>query len=500
MANKPTSEQKKIYTVVKKRPEHILIQAYAGAGKTTTLVESVNHMPQNANIIFLAYNKHIQEELKTKLPSHVRCYTSHGLGLAAIKRKYGDSIKMDEFKLDKIIRKKSSRWDLDSEFDSNEDKWKYLNDLKKLTNLCKLSLVLDAKYIPYIADRYEINLKSDRDVKRVLKILDASMNDKTSFDFTDMIFLPAIDNSIWLFPQDYVIVDEYQDINRAQQKMIEKMLKRDRVTKKYTGRLIAAGDMYQTIYGFTGITDKTIDWFLKFPNIKKMTLSTSFRCSKEVIKHANKIVPEIKALESAPDGIVKRGNVVNEADDGDFVLCRTTKPLVKLFFEFLMMGKKAVVKGSDIGLQLIDLIGNISDLDKLNNHWERELSKFRDKLRNDGILNPSEHSGYVALEDKVETLLFLANLSLNITDLIEKINNIFTDSISGIVLSTIHKSKGLEAERVFIIRPDLIPYPFTTKSWQYLQEKNLEYVAITRAKKDLIYDYNWTDEEEDDNK
>lgn len=116
------------------------------------------------------------------------------------------------------------------------------------------------------------------------------------------------------------------------------------------------------------------------------------------------------------------------------------------------------------------------------------------EIKKDGVINPDEHSGYVTLEDKVNALLFLAKLSSNIDDLKSKINTIFTDNVKGVVLSTIHKAKGLEADRVFIIRPDLIPLP-NTRGWQLNQEKNLEYVAYTRAKKELIIDVNWSDEE-----
>ena len=75
-----------------------------------------------------------------------------------------------------------------------------------------------------------------------------------------------------------------------------------------------------------------------------------------------------------------------------------------------------------------------------------------------------------------------------------KIGLIFTDEIQGIVLSTIHKAKGLESNRVFIIRPDLMPLP-NSRSWQYAQELNLIYVAHTRAKTELIFDRVWTDED-----
>jgi superfamily I DNA/RNA helicase len=213
-----------------------------------------------------------------------------------------------------------------------------------------------------------------------------------------------------------------------------------------------------------------------------------------VIKHAQTIVPDIKALPDAPDGSVRDGNVLEEAETGDFVLCRTTMPLITLFFEFLNQQKKAIIKGSDIGKNLIELIGKINNIDKLISFWETELATYRNELKKEGILNPNEHSGYTALEDKVMTLLYLAKKSNSVADLKHNIKIIFTDEIQGIVLSTIHKIKGLEANRVFIIRPDLLPMQ-TSKAWQAIQEKNLEYVAITRAKLDLIYDNEWTNED-----
>ena len=492
MINKPTPEQEKIFLFIKKRPENILIKAFAGTGKTTTVVEAVKLLPKDKNIMFLAFNKHIQEELKTKLPEYVRCYTTYGLGMSAIKRKYGDSIQFDEFKVDKIIQKKMKSWDLDEELDE-EEIGLYLNNIKKLVNLCRLTLTIKPEYVPYVADRYDINLNKPKDIKRVLKVLDECTTDRKTFDYTDMIYLPAVDNSIWFFPQDYVFVDEVQDLNRCQIKIIEKVLKRNRTTKKLEGRLISVGDFFQGIYGFNAADEKSFQWFENFPNTKVLPLSVSFRCSQNVIKKAQEIVPDIKALPSAPEGLVRDGNVLNEAESGDFVLCRTTMPLVKLFFEFLTQNKKAIIKGSDIGIHLIELIGKINSIEKLKSFWEEELSKFRKDLKSDGILNPSEHSGYSVLEDKVMTLLFLARLADSIPDLKLKIKTIFTDEIKGICLSTVHKIKGLEANRVFIIRPDLLPLP-NVRSWQAIQEKNLEYVAYTRAKLDLIIDRTWTDE------
>jgi len=202
-------------------------------------------------------------------------------------------------------------------------------------------------------------------------------------------------------------------------------------------------------------------------------------------------------LETAPDGSVTTGSAINDARDGDFILCRTTKPLVTLFFSLLIQRKKAVIKGSDIGRDLIGMIGDIKTISELESFWKEELERFKINLKNNGILNPVEHSSYISLKDKIDTLFFIANLVNNITELIETIDTIFTDELDGIILSTIHKAKGLEADRVFIVRPDLLPLPQCRKGWEFIQEKNLEYVAITRAKKDLIYDVSWSDEESD---
>jgi len=490
---KPTAEQERIFMFTKKRPENILIKAYAGAGKTTTIVEAVKLLPADKSIMFLAFNKHIKEELSTKLPEHVRCYTTYGLGMGAIKRKYGNSIEFDEFKADKIIQKKAKRWDLIDELRSEEEVSIYLNNMKKLCNLCRLTLTTKPEYVPYVAERYDIPLGKSKDIKRVLKVLDTMTNDRKTFDYTDMIFLPAIDNSIWFFPQDYVFVDEVQDLNRCQIRIIEKVLKKDKTTKKLKGRLISVGDFFQGIYGFNAADEKSFQWFEKFKNTKVLPLSVSFRCSQAVIRKAQEIVPDIKALPNAPEGSVRDGSVLEEAQSGDFIVCRTTMPLVKLFFEFLTQRKKAIIKGSDIGVHLIELIGKINNLETLIGFWENELKSFRKDLKKEGILNPNDHSGYTALEDKVHTLLFLSRISDSVMDLKYKIKTIFTDEIQGIVLSTVHKIKGLEANRVFIIRPDLLPMQ-TAKPWQYAQEKNLEYVAYTRAKHDLIFDNEWTDE------
>jgi superfamily I DNA/RNA helicase len=81
------------------------------------------------------------------------------------------------------------------------------------------------------------------------------------------------------------------------------------------------------------------------------------------------------------------------------------------------------------------------------------------------------------------------NNEICIEDVIKRIQQVFTPTTTGIILATVHKSKGLEADRVFILEPEKakMPHPMAKKPWQIEQEYNLLYVAITRAISELVY-------------
>jgi superfamily I DNA/RNA helicase len=74
-----------------------------------------------------------------------------------------------------------------------------------------------------------------------------------------------------------------------------------------------------------------------------------------------------------------------------------------------------------------------------------------------------------------------------VPDLVAHIGVLFTDGRRGVILSTIHKAKGLEAERVYFLDRFLIPSKYARKGWQREQEQNLLYVALTRSKNFLYF-------------
>lgn len=66
------------------------------------------------------------------------------------------------------------------------------------------------------------------------------------------------------------------------------------------------------------------------------------------------------------------------------------------------------------------------------------------------------------------------------------IEDIFTDGTPGITLATIHRVKGLEADKTVILHPELMPHPMAKTPEAKEQEQNLKYVAFTRAKHTMI--------------
>jgi DNA helicase-2/ATP-dependent DNA helicase PcrA len=187
---------------------------------------------------------------------------------------------------------------------------------------------------------------------------------------------------------------------------------------------------------------------------------------------------------------VPREGSFNELRNGDYVACRNTKPLIVAFIQLLRQGKKANIKGKEIGRSLINVINKTGQkmTNRLIKHLLAEKIKLKVKLLKKNVKNVEEHEAMILMNERIEIIEILSNGLPTCSMLIEYINRIFLDDkIPGIVLSTIHKLKGLEADRVFVICKELMPSKYAKQDHDKLQEENLEYVLITRARKQLIY-------------
>jgi superfamily I DNA/RNA helicase len=308
-------------------------------------------------------------------------------------------------------------------------------------------------------------------------------HDKSQFDFMDMIYQPIVDAHVRMRKYDYVFCDESQDFSKAQQEIIRKSLNR-------RGRLITVGDENQAIYGFCGSDADSYEQLSALNGESvKMPLSVCYRCSKAVVNEAQKIVPEISYAMDAEDGYVKYGSLRESLTQGDWILCRNLKPLIQTYLWLMKNKVKSKIKGKDIGEGILGMI-NKTGARTLSGMWkmlEIYKEKLYMKLKKRGVRKPSMHPKMELFQQRLEVIECLMNEVGTVDELKKLIDNIFTDEVKGIMLSTIHKSKGLENDRIFLICPELLPSRYATTDWMLQQERNLLYVAITRAKRELIY-------------
>ena len=470
----PSSYQQAVYDEIEEGTGNIVINAVAGSGKTTTIVHALKKISIRKRILFCAFNNSIVTELKNRCPSHVRVTTLHSLGWYAMNRYYGrETIELDPNKAYKTAEKlyKSSVPPIQRNY--------YFLTLSKLVDLYRVNLARGRNQLLEIAIKHDIDF-TDEMIDQAL-VLHATMAKNTKvFDFTDMIYVPAILDDIRMDKYDYIFIDECQDLNTAQQTLVMRCRAKE-------CRVISVGDKQQAIYGFAGADHESFEKLANMEDTKVLPLSICYRCAKTIVEKAQEIVPHIEFHPSAPEGECRAGSTL-EIRNGDWVLCRNVKPLIVLCVDLISKGKRAHVKGAEIGRAIITMLRKTEKTSYKSALLTllTGLKKLEKDLLKQGVFEPLKHPRYVNMKERISVIAFLGRGCISTKQIISQLERIFKEEQGGISLSTIHKSKGLENDRVFIICPELLPSKYATQPWQLEQERNLTYVAYTRAKKQLI--------------
>ena len=201
------------------------------------------------------------------------------------------------------------------------------------------------------------------------------------------------------------------------------------------------------------------------------------------------VVNHIKSHDSAAEGSVKTLPHFDgsEFSQDDMIICRNTAPLISLAYSLIGRQIPCKVLGRDIGVGLIKLIDKLKARDISGpNGLITKLGSWAQK-ETERALAKGQEGKVQAIDDKVESIGAFIGFASSIEDLKNEINKLFSNKSNVVTLSTIHKSKGLEADKVFILDPELMPSKWARKEWQTEQERNLMYVAYTRAKTDLVF-------------
>jgi DNA helicase II / ATP-dependent DNA helicase PcrA len=450
----PTAEQKAIVDFVhQNRDTNIMINAYAGTGKSTTLemVEAVLH---HKPTLYLVFNKDAAKKAEKRFPSSTSVRTLNSLG---------HRVWMKTVSGVTINGKKS--WDIIKEVGSDlrgEDRECFAEVVQGVGLAKSLGYVPKGPQATGLLARSEFHDSlEDRPSPLVAELIDSVLLEsiklafKGGIDFNDQIYMPTLfGGSFPRFPS--VLVDEAQDLNPLNHEMLYK------VGKNWVG---AVGDPFQSIYGFRGAVRQGMEVIRSHYSMHPSTISQSFRCPEAIVKAARWRVPDYKAMK--PGGHYEILSKLNpsEIPDGAAILCRNNAPLLRTAFRLLASERSVQVVGSDIGPKIIKIMSKLGHEDISREALLDEIQEWR--LAKLAVTNVP---GYV--EDTAACMQVFANYGKTLGQAVAYADFIFK-SQGTIKLLTGHKAKGLEWPVVYHLEPSLIS--------DHEQDLNLRYVIQTRA-------------------
>lgn len=491
-----TPQQERFWSHLLSTDRDILLEARAGTGKSSScregmhrLLEAVTAHQVAPAIRYCCFNKKIADEFRIGCPSGAEVGTMHSFGFRELRNTFQSTIaERDQqpktFKLiDRLYGEKAFTKQL-------------RRVLAEVVSACKNAAITpDLAPMPHevdiIVENLDIRLPKFTESAMIsgiaADILRESAKETKVIDFDDMLWLPVV-HRLDFKQIDYLFIDEVQDLNNVQLAMVRLL--------NIKGVNIFVGDPFQSVYGFRGATDaidKIRDGFT--PDV--MPLTVSFRCPQSVVDLARRLVPDFEAAPNAIEGTIQevRDLTIDRLSLGDFVLCRLNAPIISMCLNMIEAGIPALVRGRDVGERLIDFayaagfhgaITRTEFLAAVDRYFEAERSRLDEKDGADAAIE--------SLTDRHSALMAISRSCSSLDAIIPSIRKTFTDNVADpsrvVTFSTIHRAKGSEANRVFLIDAPERKSQRREAAVSLIdqsQERNLCYVALTRARESFTF-------------
>ncbi len=479
---------------VRDTERHLVLRATAGSGKTTTLTEAAWHLDTTRPVVYFAYNKHAVVDVGPRLPPRVSASTLHAYGLRVLCRERQAALDVEEDKSlrlagvlyagerveRRVVRVAARAWDAAREQaldgDAHED------DL--------VALALAAEW------PQEQDLGTLRWVLHGMKRL--SLHDWQAGggpDFTDFLWLP-LELGYAEGTLGVALVDEAQDLTPLRQRFVTHLLGLAGHDRR-AGRLIAVGDPEQAIYTYAGADPQGLWRLAERLDAQELPLSVSFRCP---VSHVHLARNASTFIQAAPQA--RAGTVEHLAADtatytrGDVILSRLNAPLVRAALLLMTQNVSVNIRGRDLATRLEtaaqdafpgpftkDEIKNL-----VNGLYEKRATPLVKKAEEGDL---AAKKGLGELKDLCACLRLLALRAANVaggtasvTDVMGVLRGLYHED-ADVLLSTVHRAKGLEWERVTLLYPELMPSPHGDPE----EERCVLFVALTRAKDTLRLAY-----------
>lgn len=490
-----SSEQTAIFNSFLDGADNVVVEALAGTGKTTTIIEGlkrifaaggktagmmkIGHVPMIRRALYAVFNKRNQREADAKISiPELEVRTLHSVGYHYIRRQWpraqADDL-VDGERADMVL--------------VGTGKPHLKSYVAQLVGFLKNTFINPSQQDAYDTMQARDLCGSDARedemiVCAALRVLELSRKrDKQSrISFNDMVWLPVAND--WVSPlYDLVVVDECQDMNTPQLVMARKACLPN-------GRVIVVGDSHQAIYGFRGAAQDGMKIMKRTLNAQSLALTTTYRSGRAIVEKAREIVPEYRAADGCHEGEVAYEShtkmlqdiaalVYANRNSGQFgvaILSRLNAPLMPIALNLIRRNIPARIEGRDIGKHLLTIVKTLKtrDIEKFIENIRQWEKKQCERLAD----SKNAEKKMEQVHDVAETLQAVALDCDSVDEVETRLRDLFQDtdekSKPAVVLSSVHKAKGLEWSSVYLLNE-------TFRRGRGSEEDNIWYVAVTRA-------------------
>jgi len=475
--------QKAIFDYLQHNKGNLIVEAVAGSGKSFTLEHSIRYLLQHSpttRILAVMFNKHNQTSLSNKLEQYgdtVDVKTLHSIGYNMLMQSYG-RLTLDTNKYYTLIENFIKQYKLPVTI---------IPELRKVIHFAQVteSYQLNEYTIQTLLNTYNIPIEHLSN-KKLVSYCNAIMKvglkhtQQGYIDFNDMIFAPNVLGLQYTYTPDIILIDEAQDLSNAQLGIALRI-------GSMNSRYVAFGDSKQAIQMFAGSMSNSMKIIQSKTNAHTLPLSICYRCPSSHLDLARKIVPYIENKPDCIEGSIEyitKSKAIDMFAEGDLIICRHNAPMIRLAIRAIKNNVAGVkVRGRDIGKDIMKHYkaikkeyGNVNE-ETMQQYKSDMIAKYTDR----GL---SENS-IAILKDTIECL---ASIQEHYDNVQQGIDTLFADTGTGIIFSSVHRAKGNEAERVFILEPELLDKDYADSNCEQVQQrKNVKYVALTRSKGTLVF-------------
>jgi superfamily I DNA/RNA helicase len=461
---KPTDEQSRIVEAVC-RDSDLSINALAGTGKTTTLKMIADELTSRRGH-YIAFNRAIVDEARSKFPSTIQCVTAHGLAFRAVGHRYKGRLKSPQVSADHLAEHFGvESFSFKASGDSFEFEPAQVARIAERTvhRFCKsVESDLELQHVPTVPLIRVGNETERRFQSVVLEIAAKMWSDLLATQglmrFSHDHYLKMWQLTKPTIPGDIVLFDEAQDADPV-------ML--DVVNAQEGSQLVYCGDTYQSIYEWRGAIDA-----LSLVNVDEaLWLTQSFRFGDEIAQVANNF---LNLLDSPAKvrGLPSMVSTVGEVVDPAAILCRTNYGVIVSLTEAQSAGQRAALLGN-VREDLQAFARGCARLMEGQRTGHPELAPFKDwqaalKWATDEEESASDIAMRIRLVNSIGALKLLRTLD----DVVE-------EDEADVIVSTAHRAKGREWDSVRLAGDYKHPADMSE------DELKLTYVSVTRARREL---------------